>query len=275
MRQGQQRSLLFVPGTRTDRITKALASGADIVIVDLEDAVALEEKASARQALDKFLNSTPGITLIVRINADDGRDEENFQQDLALCTKFSAITGVMLPKTETPEQIARASASGKPIWPLIETAQGLIALPKIASSPGIERLVFGALDMSTDLNLEPSSPGAETVLDHCRHQLILHSRAQSLPPPIESVTPEINDLSKVEIAAKKAVEMGFSGMLSIHPKQVLAIHNAFAPDEKTLQWARYVIGEAKTRGGAFQFEGQMIDAPVLSRARAILERANY
>lgn len=275
MRQGQQRSLLFVPGTRTDRITKALASGADIVIVDLEDAVALEEKASARQALEQFLNSTSGITLIVRINADDGRDEENFQQDLALCTKFSAITGVMLPKTETPEQIARASASGKPIWPLIETAQGLIALPKIASSPGIERLVFGALDMATDLNLEPSSPGAEAVLDHCRHQLILHSRAQSLPPPIESVTPEINDLSKVEIAAKKAVEMGFSGMLSIHPKQVLAIHNAFAPDEITLQWARYVIGEAKTRGGAFQFEGQMIDAPVLSRARAILERANY
>ncbi|CDG51691.1 HpcH/HpaI aldolase [Halomonas sp. A3H3] len=275
MRQDQQRSLLFVPGTRTDRITKALASGADIVIVDLEDAVALEEKASARQALEQFLNSTPGITLIVRINSDDGRDEENFQQDLALCTKFSAITGVMLPKTETPEQIARASASGKPIWPLIETAQGLTALPKIASSPGLERLVFGALDMATDLNLEPSSPGAETVLDHCRHQLILHSRAQSLPPPIESVTPEINDLSKVEIAAKKAVEMGFSGMLSIHPKQVLAIHNAFAPDEKTLQWARYVIGEAKTRGGAFQFEGQMIDAPVLSRARAILERANY
>ena len=275
MRQDQQRSLLFVPGTRTDRITKALASGADVVIVDLEDAVALEEKASARQALEQFLNSTPGITLIVRINSDDGRDEENFQQDLALCTKFSAITGVMLPKTETPEQIARASASGKPIWPLIETAQGLTALPKIASSPGLERLVFGALDMATDLNLEPSSPGAETVLDHCRHQLILHSRAQSLPPPIESVTPEINDLSKVEIAAKKAVEMGFSGMLSIHPKQVLAIHNAFAPDEKTLQWARYVIGEAKTRGGAFQFEGQMIDAPVLSRARAILERANY
>lgn len=274
MRQGQPRSLLFVPGTRTDRITKALASGADIVIVDLEDAVALEEKASARQALEQFLNSTPEVSFIVRINADDGSEEENFQQDLALCTKFSAITGVMLPKAETPEQIARASASGKPIWPLIETAQGLIALPKIAASQGVERLVFGALDMATDLNLEPGSPGAETVLDHCRNQLILYSRAQSLPSPIESVTPEINDLSKVEVAAKKAVEMGFSGMLSIHPKQILAIHNAFMPDDKTLYWARCILEEAEERGGAFQFEGQMVDAPVLSRARAVLARAN-
>ena len=81
--------------------------------------------------------------------------------------------------------------------------------------------MFGALDMAVDLNLEPGSSGAETVLDHCRHQLILHSRAHSLPSPIESVTPEINDLSKVETAATKAVEMGFSGMLSIHPKQFI------------------------------------------------------
>ncbi|NYT74963.1 CoA ester lyase [Halomonas sp. QX-2] len=274
MRQGQQRSLLFVPGTRTDRIAKALASGADIVVVDLEDAVALEEKATARKALEQYLNSTPGVSFIVRINAEVGNEEQDFQQDLALCTKFPAITGVMLPKTETPEQIARASASGKPIWPLIETAQGLISLPKIAASTGVERLVFGALDMAVDLNLEPGSSGAETVLDHCRHQLILHSRAHSLPSPIESVTPEINDLSKVEIAAKKAVEMGFSGMLSIHPKQVLAIHNAFTPDDKTLHWARCILEEAKVRGGAFQFEGQMVDAPVLSRARAVLARAN-
>ena len=274
MRQSQQRSLLFVPGTRPDRIAKALASGADIVIVDLEDAVALEEKASARQALEQFLNSTPGVTFIVRINADDGNEEENFQQDLALCTKFPAITGIMLPKTESPEQIAKASSSEKPIWPLIETAQGLISLSQIAASPGVERLVFGALDMATDLNLEPGSSGAEAVLDHCRHQLILHSRAQSLPSPIESVIPEIKDLRKVEIAAQKAVEMGFSGMLSIHPNQVLTIHNAFAPDEKTLQWARCVVEESKLRGGAFQFEGQMVDAPVLSRARAVLARAN-
>jgi len=274
MRQGQHRSLLFVPGTRTDRIAKALASGADIVVVDLEDAVALNEKASAREALAQFLNSTSEVSFIVRINADDGNEEQNFQQDLALCTKFSAIAGIMLPKTESPEQIARASACGKPIWPLIETAQGLTSLPEIAASPGVERLVFGALDMAVDLNLEPGSSGAESVLDHCRHQLILHSRAQSLPSPIESPIPEINDLSKVEIAAKKAVEMGFSGMLSIHPKQVLAIHNAFTPDDKTLHWARSILEEAKERGGAFQFEGQMVDAPVLSRARAVLARAN-
>lgn len=273
MQHHPQRSLLFVPGTHTHRITKALDSDADTVIVDLEDAVAPADKATAREALAHFLATSPAMSLIVRVNAATHDDTDHFQRDLALCTDYPAVMGIMLPKAESAEQVALAARSGKPVWPLIETARGITALAEIAAAPGVARLVLGALDMTTELNMEPGSAGAESVLDHCRHQLLLHSRAQALPPPIESVVPEIQDLSAVSQTAQKAMEMGFSGMLCIHPRQVAAIHAAFTPDDAALEWAQRVVALAAKQGGAFQLDGKMIDAPVIARAETLIARA--
>lgn len=272
MHKNQQRSLLFVPGTRTDRILKALGCGADIIIVDLEDAVAPVDKEAARLALADFLETSSDISIIVRVNSVGEDGAGHFQQDIALCASYSAVAGIMLPKAESAEQIALAHACGKPVWPLIETARGITALAEIAAADGVARLVFGALDMATELNLEPGSAGAESVLDHCRHQLIVCSRSQALPPPIESVVPDIQDLSNVTKTAIKAVEMGFDGMLCIHPAQVAAIHDAFIPNEHALMWAQRVMAMVDTHGGAFQLDGKMVDAPVIARAQALLAR---
>lgn len=263
------RSMLFVPSTRPERIPKALKSGADLVIVDLEDAVALDQKDTARRSLQEFLDKTKNVKIIVRINTIRGV----FEKDLALCKKYPSVIGVMLPKVEYPQQIEEASTCGKLIWPLIETARGLLALQDIIYTSGIERLVFGAVDMANELNLDPGTTGAESILDQCRYQLIICSRAAGLPPPIDSVITEINDLNKVKEAAKKSAEMGFAGMLSIHPRQIDSIHHSFIPNDEAVRWANRVLEVANNSDGAFQLDGQMIDAPVISRAKALLARA--
>nr|WP_300315825.1 CoA ester lyase [Halomonas sp.] len=264
-----QRSFLFVPATRPERIAKALNSDADTVIVDLEDAVAPHEKDLARHHLDEFLQATPEARVLVRINST----AQDIRKDLAVCARFSNVCGIMLPKAETCKQIELVAASRKPVWPIIETARGLVSMTSLAFTSGIERLTFGALDLSTDLNLEPGSPGAAIILDQCRYQLIVCSRSARLPPPVESVAPHIHDTAKVEQAAQKAAEMGFSGMLSIHPKQLPAIHKAFTPSSESLAWARKVLDTAQRHDGAFQLDGQMIDEPVIIRARTLLARA--
>ncbi|OWV31160.1 HpcH/HpaI aldolase/citrate lyase family protein [Halomonas campaniensis] len=267
----QQRSFLFVPATRPERITKALASEADMVIVDLEDAVALSEKDKARQLLHDYLAVTPEAKVLVRINSTP----QELQHDLALCQEFSNVIGIMLPKAETCQQIEHVARCGKPVWPIIESAKGLVSLSSLVFTDGIERLTFGALDLATDLNLEPGTPGAATLLDQCRYQLVVCSRAAKLPPPIESVVPEIHDTELVESVARKAVEMGFAGMLSIHPQQIPSIHKAFTPSAEMLSWARRVLETAETVDGAFQLDGQMVDEPVISRAKSLLARASF
>lgn len=266
----QHRSLLFVPATRPDRITRALACGADKVIVDLEDAVAPGDKQHARQQLHDYLADNPHATLLVRINAAISPE---FSDDLALCARFDNIKGVMLPKAETRQQIQRVAYCGKPVWPIIESAHGLSALPDLSGAEGIARLSFGALDLAADLNLESGTTGANAILDQCRYQLIVASRTARLPPPLESVVPDIQDMKSVRKAASRAVEMGFSGMLCIHPRQVAVIHQAFTPDDATIDWAHRVINMSQRNEGAFQLDGQMVDEPVVLRARTLLSRA--
>lgn len=265
------RSLLFVPATRPDRIAKALASEADLVIIDLEDAVASEDKPMARQLLDEFLEAMPEARLLVRINAVDSPE---FGDDIRLCRRHDAVLGVMLPKAESVSDITLAHTdSGRPVWPLVETSAGVVNLAKIAKAPGVERLCIGALDLSADMGLEPETPGAEKLIDQCRCLLALHSSAAGLKAPIESVVPNIDDLSGVKQVAQQAMELGFAGMLCIHPKQVPAIHQAFTPSDEAVSWARRVLEAAKSNNGAFQFDGQMVDQPVISRAKSLLMRA--
>lgn len=264
------RTALFVPATRPERIPKALASGADVVIVDLEDAVAEDLKREARDNLDAFLSENPQARVLVRINAPTHPEHTD---DLALCARHAGVSAVLLPKVESAVQVARAVGCGKPIWPIIESARGLAHLAEIAQAQGVERLSFGALDLGLDLGLASGTAGAERMLDQARYAIVLQSRLAGLAAPLDSVFPDIKNLSGLATFAVSASEMGFGGLLCIHPSQVAVVHETLMPSAEELDWANRILAAGASGEGVFVVDGQMVDAPVIGRARRLLQRA--
>ncbi|MBL0844296.1 HpcH/HpaI aldolase/citrate lyase family protein [Pseudomonas mediterranea] len=264
------RSALFVPATRPERIPKAIATGADRVVVDLEDAVQENLKEQARDNLERFLSEHPDARILVRVNAPD---HWGHGADLELCRRHAGVIGILLPKAESAAQVSTAGSTGKPIWPIIESAKGLAALSSIASAQGVERLSFGSLDLGLDLNLTTGSPAAEEILGHARYAVLLSTRVARLSPALDGVFPAVQDGSGLRNAVLFARDMGFGGALCIHPSQVAIIHQALQPSLEELQWAHRVIEAASSGEGVFMLDGQMVDAPVIGRARSVLERA--
>ncbi|MFC6669991.1 HpcH/HpaI aldolase/citrate lyase family protein [Marinobacterium aestuariivivens] len=264
------RSVLFVPASRPERFAKALASGADIVVVDLEDAVAPADKLPARTALKQYLEDHPGASVIVRINA---AGTGYFTSDLDLCRQQPGVKAIMVAKAQSVEVLQLAADTGKPVWPLVETALGITELPRMARVKGVERFCLGALDLGVDLGVKPDTAGAQLLLDRVRCELLLQSRVAGLEGPIETVYPSIDDETTVEQIARQASEMGFAGMLCIHPRQLPPVHRGFSPEDAELDWARRVLAAAEGAEGAFKVDGRMVDAPVIRRARLILGQA--
>ncbi|SAI65822.1 citrate lyase subunit beta [Bordetella ansorpii] len=265
------RTALFVPASRAERIPKALASGADAVIVDLEDAVEHLAKDSARQALCDFLGTQPQSRVWVRINDASTPWHDD---DLRACRGRSNVAAIMLPKAESMAHVRHASQTGIPIVPIIETARGVLNVGEIAATPGIARLSFGGLDLGADLNLVPDSPGETVLLNHARAQVLLHSRGAGLAPPLDGVYPDIQDAVGLRVAASRARDMGFAGMMCIHPSQIGVVHEAYQPAQADVDWARRVVQAYRdSNTGAFRLDGKMVDAPVVARARQVLERA--
>jgi len=266
------RSALFVPGSRPERFAKALAAGADVVIVDFEDAVEEPLKRKARDNLAAFVQQHPHSSVWVRVNAPEHGEHA---ADLTFCSQQPGVAGVLLPKVESAAQVAVASRGGKPVWPIIESARGLLALEEIARAQGVQRLSFGSLDLALDLNLNTGTAAAAMFLDQARMAVQLHSRGAGLLPPLDGVYPAIGDPDGLRQAIRHAYDMGYGGALCIHPRQVPVIHEALMPSPQDLQWARNVVAaSAAARGaGAFQLDGQMVDAPVLLRAQQLLARA--
>lgn len=265
------RSLLFVPASRSERIPKALSSGADAVIVDLEDAVEASAKQSAREALRDFLRQHPADELLVRVNAPDS---EYWEQDLELCMRAPNVSGIVVPKAESASDLDTASRTGKAIIPLLETARGFSVLSEMATIKGVVRLGFGIIDLSLDLNVELDTLGGETLLNHCRCQLVMASQVNQLATPLESVVTDINDGERVEKTAHRARQMGFGGMLCIPPRQIESVHAGFRPAEADIHWAIALLqAKTSTDDGAFVFNGKMVDEPVFARARRLLAQA--
>jgi len=264
------RSALFVPATRPDRIPKALATGADAVIVDLEDAVAESLKVEARDNLDAFLVANPDACVLVRINAPTHPEQA---ADLALCARHAGVVGVLLPKVESAVQVALAAGCGKPVWPIIESARGLAHLAEIAHAQGVERLSFGALDLGLDLGLACGTVGAERMLDQTRYAIVLQSRLAGLAVPLDSVFPDIKNLHGLAEFTASARDMGFGGLLCIHPSQVAVVHETLMPSAEELAWAQRILAAGASGDGVFVVDGQMVDAPVIGRARRLLQRA--
>lgn len=270
------RSALFVPATRAERIGKALASGADAVIVDLEDAVAPADKDAARSALAAALALMPphahtskgfdgSPPLWVRVNAV----EPWLSADLAMCAASPAVRSVMVPKAESPAQMQAAfeACGGKPLVALIETAQGFAQRDALGAHPAVARLAFGAIDFQVDLGIA----GEGDALLMFRSSLVLTSRLAGLPAPLDGVTVEVSDEIRVGADAARAVELGFGGKLCIHPRQVAAVNAAFSPTQAELDWAQRVVAAMQAAGGAaVAVDGKMVDKPVLLRAQAVL-----
>ena len=258
----QPRSYLFVPADRSDRFAKAIASGADTVIVDLEDAVAPASKVAARDGLTGHLAEQAGVVL--RIN---GRDTPWFDDD-ARAAAHPAFVAVMCPKTSSADDIAalRSRCGDKPVLALVETASGMAASGAIAAAPGVARLVFGSIDFQLDTDIED-----DDALRPFRAQLVLASRVAGLPAPVDGVTAAIDDQAALAGDARRARASGFGGKLCIHPAQVAAVNAAFAPSPEQLAWARRVVAASQaSQGAAVAVDGRMVDAPVFARACRLL-----
>lgn len=269
--QQQIRSALFVPGTRPERFSKALASGADTVIIDLEDAVEHALKDQARKHLCDFAAANRQARFWVRTN---GATTPWFNADLAACADHPNIQGVLLPKAESALQVRQVAQAAGAVLPIIESARGVLALDELAKEKGVARLSFGSLDLMLELGTAPDTEGAALLLNHIRCQILLHSAAHGLAAPLDGVFPDFSNQDGLFQLAQQVRDMGFGGMLCIHPGQVATIHAAFAPTAADSEWAKRIVEIADSTGSsAFQMDGKMVDAPVIQRARQILEQA--
>ncbi|MRK02449.1 CoA ester lyase [Aeromicrobium sp. S22] len=251
------RSLLFVPGDRPDRFARAATSGADLVVVDLEDAVAPERKDAARAAIDDAVRE--GLRPAVRINAVGTPWHAD---DLDLVRRHGLL--VMLPKAE---EVALSALDGLRVVALVETARGLLDAPRIAAHPCVDRLALGHLDLAAELGVSPDN---RTIVDAARVQLLIASTAAGLPGPVDGVTAQLRDPEWLRADLAAATAVGCAGKLCIHPDQIAPVHAALAPDEDEIAWARRVLASADA--GVSVVDDRMVDAPVLARARTILAR---
>ncbi|WP_109472046.1 HpcH/HpaI aldolase/citrate lyase family protein [Ornithinimicrobium cavernae] len=259
------RSALFVPGDRPDRFTKAVASGTDLVVCDLEDAVAAPQKDLARTSVTDWLRS--GARACVRVNPAESPDHA---ADVQALVGVPGVVAVLLAKAEDPAAVrATAEALEAPVIALIETALGLSRAAELAAVPGVARLGFGHLDYSVDIGAE----GTHTAMLSARSAVVLASRLGGLTGPFDGVTAQFNDDGALAADAAHARELGFTGKFLIHPRQVAGTHAAFAPTPEQVDWAREVVRAAES-GGAVQVDGAMVDAPVVAQAQAILLRHN-
>ena len=268
----QALTYLFVPGNRPERFAKALASGADRVILDLEDAVAPDDKAKARDAIASWVTSLAASDidqLLVRINDVTSI----YHADDLLWLQSTGIKHAMLSKCESAEQVAQALAHmpvDASVLPLIETVRGVQAANAIAQARQVSRLAFGSLDYLLDLDL----PGPGFALDSAALTIAMASRAANLPPPVAGVTPEL-DAGQVLSDLSHARALGYGAKMCIHPTQVAVVREAFTPDASTLAWAQRVVSQwqQSNGAGAIQVDGKMVDKPVLLRAERILALA--
>lgn len=269
------RTFLFVPADRPERHARALATGTGGVIVDLEDAVAPERKASAREGLAASFAALPEAgrqRLLVRINASGTPWHDDDRAAVAALVAQGLIAGVVLPKAEQAgdlRQLAEAIGPRGLLVPLIESAAGLAALDELAAAPRVLRLAFGNLDFQADVGLACDADEAELV--PVRLALLLATRRAGLPAPIDGVTPDWRDTQRLAADTARARRGGFGAKLCIHPDQVAPVHAALGPSADELVWARRVIDAIRSAGGGVvSLDGRMVDAPVVRLAERLL-----
>jgi citrate lyase beta subunit len=262
------RSLLFAPGNDERKLEKALAAGADAVVADLEDAVPATEKEAARAVARRVLGGAATASLVaVRVNA---AGTEHWGADLQAVADLE-LDALVLPKA-TPEAVGALGPDGPPVVAIVETALGVRHAYETARLPRVAALVLGAVDLGLELGLEPRADGQEVL--YARSRLVLESAAAGLRSPFDLVHVDTRDDEGLEAEARLARSLGFRGKACIHPAQVAIVNRVFSPTGEERERARRVV-EAYERGladgrGAVAVDGEMIDLPLVERARRIL-----
>lgn len=278
------RSMIFTPGHRRDLIEKAIRSGSDAVIVDLEDAVALDQKPLAREQLADLPRSA--VPIFVRTNAV----ETGLLWDDVLAAGKAGVAGLVIAKAQDPEVIRQIDGalnvleiafghSGIGIIPLIESGLGVRNTYDMAmASPRVECVMFGGGeqgDLVADLGCEWTPDG--TGLMHARSEVLLASRAAGIPHPFEAVFMDFRNLDALRAECELARRLGYVGKVAIHPAQVAVINDVFTPGAEEVAHHRKVLeafeqAEAEGRA-AIAVDGRMVDYAVARVAKVVIARA--
>ena len=279
------RTFLFTPGNNEIRVEKAYGLGADAVILDLEDAVAVTEKKAARQMVKAILAKPRNAATFVRVNS---LTTGFFYGDLVEMVQ-PGLDGIILPKSETAEDVLKVDwlislleqeknlPAGKiDLIPLVESALGILNAKEIAAACArVSRVAFGAIDYTLDIGTSCSQAGSE--LFYARAQLVAASRAAGKKPPVDTVYPDIRDIEGLLLETKIVKQLGFFGKMVIHPNQIDPVNKVFSPTEEEVLWASKVAAafdQAEAQGTAsIQLEGKFIDYPVAMRAKRTLQLA--
>ncbi|MFF4032348.1 HpcH/HpaI aldolase/citrate lyase family protein [Streptomyces sviceus] len=267
---------LYVPGDRPETVTKALAAGADVVVVDLEDAVAPDRKRYAREATAERLSDPQPVPVHVRVNALDG---PLAAADLAALAPLPGVCGLRLPKVTSPAQITRVArrtartegGGAPPLYALLESALGIERAYAIATAhPSLRGIALGEADLRADLGVRHDGG-----LDWSRSRVVVAARAAALPPPSQSVHPDIRDLEGLEASCAHGRALGFLGRAAVHPRQLPVIERAFLPTEEEIEQAETILKAAEAQQGAQALaDGTFIDAAVVTQAHRTLSLAD-
>jgi citrate lyase beta subunit len=277
-------ALLFVPADREHRVARALSSSADAVILDLEDGVAPAAKAVARAAACAVLDARAaagampdagqapsGPALVVRINAAGTCEGDADLRAIA----GRAPAAIVVPKA-TAAAIAGLGPEGPDVIALVETAAGLQQCAEIARRARVRALMLGAVDLSHELRLSALPHGQELLL--ARSTLVRDAAAAALRPPLDSPYTDVRDPAGLRTESVASRALGFRGKACLHPDQLDVVREAFSPSPDELAWARRILsawqGSAADRPGVVAVAGEMVDRPVVDRARRLLAEAD-
>lgn len=273
------KSLMFVAGNSEKHLKKAGGVDADALIIDLEDAVASEDKEEARRCASEFLEAGTKPAYL-RVNAIE---TPYFLEDLSLIwNQESCLKGIMLPKTNDEhdlilvDRLLDSKGIGKDfeVIPLLETAAGIQNVSRIASATArVERLAFGSIDFALDIGAGQSESGTELL--YARSAIVIASRAAGLEPPIDTVYPDFKDPEGLREETARAKTLGFGGKLAIHPAQVTVINETFRPSHEAVKEAKRILEYVEKNGSSvFKLDGKMIDEPIIKQARKTVDAAN-
>ena len=285
MRVHANRSYLFAPGNHERRVEKALGLGADVVILDLEDAVAISEKKSTRELINKTLEQPRNCAVFVRVNA---YDTEFCYGDI--CSIVSEnLDGIVLPKLESLDDLRsidwllgnleqeRGLPNGSiDLMPIIETAMGLVNIREIVrADTRVKRLAFGGGDYTRDLGMEWTLK--EDELLPVRSEMVLASRFGKLEPPVDTVFIHIKEHDAFRSSCSNILGLGFQGKMCIHPDQVPVTNETFTPDPEEVKWSQRIIDEfakAEKAGiASIQIDGYFVDYPIVEKAQRTVDIA--
>ena len=266
------RTLLFVPGNRMDRVEKAHATDADVVCIDLEDAVPVTDKPQAREAVLAFLEDGATPRTAVRINGL--RTSAGLRDLLALAETERPPAILLVPMVESAAELAIVDAilgdKAVTVVPLVETVEGLAAVREIGASPRVHSVMFGGGDLSRQLGVDL----AWGPLLQARSQFVLGcvaARVRAVDVPFVNV----KDEAGLAAEATRAKALGFSAKAVIHPAQLEPVARAFQPTAEELQRARGAVDAYRQAGGrAVMHDGMMLDEPIVRRFESLLEQHN-